>query len=64
VEVIVVVRYRLEIVVKVSKDPIGTEHLFCFISSDFANFLVMKFMLDLVPGSARQRCGCCLSFKT
>ena len=25
--------------------PIGTEHLFCFISSDFANFSVMKLML-------------------
>ena len=46
VEVIVAVMYRLEVVVKVSRAPIGTEHLFCFISSDFAYCSVMKFMLD------------------
>lgn len=48
VEVIVAVMYRLEVVVKVSRASIGTEHLFCLISNDFANFSVMKFILDPV----------------
>lgn len=51
-DVIVAVRCRLEVVVNVSKDPIGTEHLFCLISSDLANFSVMTFMLDPVSSRA------------
>lgn len=38
VDVIVAMMYRLEVVAKVSRDPIGTEHLFCLISSTFSNF--------------------------
>lgn len=63
VEVIVAVMCRLEVVVKVSRAPIGTEHLFCLILNDFANSSVMKFILDPVSSNARQRIGCCLSFK-
>jgi hypothetical protein len=63
-DVIVAVRCRLEVVVNVSKDPIGTEHLFCLISSDLDNFSVMTFMLDPVSSRDRQRIGCCLSFRT
>ena len=59
VEVIVAVMYRLEVVVKVSRAPIGTEHLFCFISSVFVYCSVMKFMLDGWILSYW-----CLSFKT
>lgn len=63
-EVIVAVMCRLEVIVKVSRAPIGTEHLFCFNFNDFANSSVMKFILDPVSSNARQRIGFCLSFKT
>lgn len=64
VEIIVAVTYRFEVVVKVSKAPIGTEYLFCLISSEFTNCSDMKFILDLVSSYARHRIGCCFLFST
>jgi hypothetical protein len=59
----VAVMRRFEVVVKVSSAPIGTEHLPCFIPSEFANFSVMKCMLEPVSSRTLPRIGCALSFK-
>ena len=58
VKVIVTVMYRLDVIVNVSRTLIGTKHISCFIPREFS---VMKFMLDPVSSSARQRIGCYLS---
>jgi hypothetical protein len=60
---VAVMRHNLEVVVKVSSAPIGTEHLPCFIPSEFANFSIMKCMLEPVSNRALPRIGCALSFK-
>lgn len=59
VEVIVAVTYRFEIFVKVSKARIGTEYLFCLISSEFTNCSDIP-----VSSCARHRIGCCFLFST
>jgi hypothetical protein len=59
----VAVIWRFAMVVKLSRAPIGTEHLPCFIPSERANFSVMKFMLDPVSNKALARIICALLFK-
>lgn len=59
-EVIVALINRLDVVVNVSRAPIGTEHFSCLIPRVFASLSVIKFMLDPVSRSARHWIGCCL----
>jgi hypothetical protein len=63
IEVRMAVICRLAVVVKLSRAPIGTEHLLCLRYSERANFSMMKFMLDPVSSNALARIGCALLFK-
>lgn len=56
-EAIVAVIKCFEVVVRVSRDPNGTEYLRCFMPSDFVNFSVIKFMLELVFSRALYQIG-------
>ena len=64
VETMVAVSWLLAIVVKSSRAPIGTEHLLRFIPREFANFSVMKFILEPVSSKALARIGDALLSRT
>ena len=57
IETMVAVSWLLAMVVKSSRAPIATEHLFRFIPREFANFSVIKFILEPVFSSALARIG-------
>lgn len=59
-EAIVAAIECFEVVVGVSWAPVGTEYLSCFMPSDFANFLVIKFMLEPVSSRALHQIVCVL----
>lgn len=63
VKVSVAVMWRFAMVVKLSRVPIGTAHLFRFIPRDSANSSVMRFILDPVSRKALARIGCALLSK-
>jgi hypothetical protein len=46
IEVIVAVVYRFAIVFRLSRAPIVTAHLLCFIPREFASLSVIKFILN------------------
>jgi hypothetical protein len=62
-ELTMAVMWCFAVVIKLSRTPVGTEHLLCFIPSEFANFLLMKFMLEPVYSNALARIVCALLFK-
>lgn len=62
-EVGVAVMWRLAVVIKLSRAPIGTAHLLRLMPREFANFSFMKFILDPVSRKALARIGCALLFK-
>ena len=53
----------LAVVVMLSRVPIRTAHLLCFIPREFANFSVMMFILDPVFSKALARVGCAWSWR-
>lgn len=62
-EVIVVVIWSFAVVFRVSRAPIGIEHLQCFMPSDLTNFSVIKFMVEPVSSRVLHRIGCALWLK-